>query len=193
MHAERRPRFHRGAGYTLIELAAVVIIIGLVLSMAVMRADSIVPRFELEREASDIALTLRDARNRAVIDDRAVRLEINPQTREMSYFYDEPGPQDDPLTFLGDEPFATKTWGERVVLQRAWIGRDEVKEQDIVLKFWPDGLCTPVRLQLQHARGPDLKCTVQLNPLTGLTKVLKGFVDPEFYEVKTAAPAARQR
>jgi len=180
------------ASFTLVELLAVMIIIGLTLSLAVARADSIIPGFEIAREASSIATTLRDARTRAVVQGRILRLEIDLELGEMRYFYDEPGPEEDPLTFSSDEPFATKPWSDRVLLDHAYVGRDLVSgNQPVVMRFWPEGICSPVRLCVQHARSTDLRRTIRINPLTGLTTIERGFVDPEDYEYKSPAGGRR--
>jgi len=176
-------------GYTLIELLAVMAIIGLTIGLVIARSDSIVPQFEIQREAGDMAQTLRDARNRAIISDRVIRMEVDAQNREMRYYYDEPAPDEDPLTFSSAQPFTVRTWGERITLDHSCIGRDVVSANEVlVLKFWPEGVCTPVRLYLQHVKSSGLQYTVQLNPLTGLTDVTRGFVEPEFYEVKPTTP-----
>jgi len=185
MGADRRelPR-----GYTLVELIAVLVILAMVVGVAVTSVGSTVPRFELDAEAEDMALALRDARNRAVITGRAIRVELRPDAFQMDYFYDDPDPAADPLEFSPDEPFHTQRWSRRVILDRALIGRDEgLVDQTITLRFWPTGLCTPVRLYLHHKKSLNQKRTVRINPLTGLTKVYRGDVDPETYEFSTAA------
>ena len=186
MDADRR-ELPRG-GYTLVELMAVLMILAMVMGVAVTGIDSTVPRFELDAEAEDMALALRDARNRAVLTGRAIRLELRPDAFQMDYFWDDPDPAQDPLEFSPDEPFHAFRWSRRVILDRALIGRDEgLVDQTIALRFWPTGLCTPVRLYLHHKKSLNQKRTVRLNPLTGLTKVYRGDVEPETYEFGTAA------
>jgi Tfp pilus assembly protein FimT len=171
---------------------AVLVIIGIVLGVAFVRADSFLPSFEIDREAEAIALKLRDARNRAILSDRVIRVEIYPETHSIESFYDEPTPEEQDQGIFSDEPVAVGSWSDRVTLQRALIGRDEaLVGSAVVLRFWPTGLATPVRLYLQHVAGGDLTRTVVLNPLTGLTTVLKGFVEPEAYEIKAAVPTRR--
>ena len=181
-------------GFTLIELLAVLIIISLMMGLALVRADSFIPRYQLDSEAGDLAGMLRDARNRAIVFNRTLRLEIDAQGGTISYYYDEPVPQDDPLTWRGDEPFLTRAWSDRLILDHACIGGDAASTTGlVVLKFWPAGVCTPVRLYVQHVKGVELKCTVQINPLTGLTTVQSGFVNPETYESQAAGASSPRR
>jgi len=184
MDARRRelPR-----GYTLVELMAVLLILAMVMGVAVTSVGSTVPRFELDAEAEDMALALRDARNRAILTGRAIRVELQVDAFQMAYFWEDPDPAQAPLDFSPDEPFKTQGWSHRVILDRALIGRDEgLIDQTVTLRFWPTGLCTPVRLYLHHTKSLNQKRTVRLNPLTGLTKVYHGDVEPETYEFSTA-------
>lgn len=177
--------------YTLVELMAVMVVLALVMGLAIPRADSMVPRYQLDRQAAEIAMTLRDARNRAVVSGKVIRLEIYPDQFEMHYFWDEPEVDDEGyLLAEDDEPFATKAWSDRIILDRALIGRDEALtgQAAVVLRFWPTGLSTPVRLYLYHKRAKQQRRTVELNPLTGLTRVLRGEVKPESYEMKVTVP-----
>jgi len=188
--SQRSPASHRGRGYTLIELMAVLMILAMVMGVAMTSVDSTVPRFEIDAQANDMALALRDARNRAMIAGRAIRLELYPDAFQMQYFFEEPAPSEDPLEFSADEPFRVQRWSKHVILDRAMVGRDEALiGQAVVLKFWPTGLCTPVRLYLYHKKSANQKRTVRLNPLTGLTKVYPGHVEPESYELRVTAPA----
>ncbi len=178
--------------YTLIELVAVMLILSMAIGFVVVRADSLLPTFEIDREAADVALALRDARSRAILAGRTLRVELYPESHEMIYFYDEPELLEDGTVDYNDEPIGTYLWSDDVKLVRAVIGRDEVfLDQSVVLKFWPNGLCTPVRLYLQHEKNKNLKSTIRLNPLTGRTQVTGGVEEPEEYEMKVSAPRSR--
>ena len=180
-------------GYTLIEMMAVMAILATVLGIGMLSVDSTLPSFQLDKEVSSLALALRDGRNRAVISGKIIRLEIYPDSHTMEYYYDEPEPSDDPLLPFEDPvPFHVVQWNDRVVIERALVGRDEAftSGEAVVLRFWPSGLCTPVRLYLHHQKGTNDKRTVRLNPLTGQTRVVRGEEEPESYEL-TVTPEQR--
>ena len=99
----------RAGGFTLLEIMVVVAIIVLVTGMALLHVDSINPRFETNREASDVARLLRNARAEAVITGKVVRGELDPRTHTASFFYEDAA--DDPNAFSPDAaPYLTQTW-----------------------------------------------------------------------------------
>jgi prepilin-type N-terminal cleavage/methylation domain-containing protein len=190
-------------GFTLLELLAVLTIMAMLMGWGLLNLRKQGPGYELDKEASRIAGILRDARDRAVLDGRAIRLEITPAeqvaptgqatvsetTRVIEYFYDQPAAGQDLLDFYdNDAPFLIEPWDENVILDRALVGRDEAYApgEPIVLRFWPSGLCTPVRLYVYHRRRTDVWQTVRLNPLTGLTKITKGQEEPEEWELRVS-------
>jgi type II secretion system protein H len=172
---------HRGEAFTLIEMMAVLVLIAMVMGLAMFRADMMTPKFEMNKVAGDIANYLRDARNRAIISSKVVQAEIHPESHEIRCFFENPAvAADDPST-PAPEPFAVRTWSDRVSVEKAIIGGDEVPDRPIVLRFWPTGLCSPVRLYLMYDQK-TLPTTVRINPLTGQTVVISGFEPVELYE-----------
>ena len=69
------------------------------------------------------------------------------------------------------------------------VGADTLLDntQPVILRFWPTGLCTPVRLYFQHAQK-DFKVTLRINPLTGLTHLSTGFEQPADSEIHVEMP-----
>lgn len=196
-------------GFTLLELLAVLTIMAMLMGWGILNLGAQKPGYELDKEASRIAGILRDARDRAVLDGRAIRLEITPAeqvapmgqaiesetSRVIEYYYDQPAAGQDLLDFYdNDAPFRTEPWNEKVILDHALIGRDEAYApgEPIVLKFWPSGLCTPVRLYVYHRRRTNAWQTIRLNPLTGLTKITKGQEEPEKWELRVSRQDTRR-
>lgn len=177
-------------GYTLIEIMAVLAVIALILGVAMVRGDMVSPVFQIDKVAGEIAVHLRFARNQAIVDGKVVRLEIYPEDHLMVYYWEDPASEwNEEGAESQEKPFAQRDWPEQVILERAIIGADEaLHQQAVILRFWPTGVCTPVRLHLRHANKTTVQRTVRLNPLTGLTKTIKGYETPEHYELKIKAP-----
>jgi general secretion pathway protein H len=76
MHATGALR--KGSGFTLVELMVVMVIIGLTLGMATLRAIPS-PRQDLQKEAQRLALLLQLARDEAIVRNRLVSFEADGQ------------------------------------------------------------------------------------------------------------------
>lgn len=197
--------------FTLMELMVVMAIIAMVTGWGLFSFQSSVPSYQLDREADYLAQILRSARDQAVLAGRAVRVEIASVQNEtavattgeagepdweIQYFWDEPAPGQSLEEFLADEePFQVRSWNSDVVLDRAVVGVDEVLtfNEPVVVSFAPTGVCTPIRFYLYHRRARETWRTVRLNPLTGLSTVVKGEQAPETYEARiTKVPSQRR-
>lgn len=173
----------RACGFTLIEIMVVIAIIVVVTGLSLLNADSINPSFLTNREASDVARWLRNARAEAIITGKIVRCELDPRDHKASFFYEDAA--DDPNAFAPEaEPYLKQNWSDQVNLEKTMVGADTLldKTQTVIMRFWPTGLCTPVRLYFQHATK-DYKMTLKINPLTGITKVVAGFEQPSDSEI----------
>jgi hypothetical protein len=168
---------------------AVVFIISLVSGLAFVNADAITPRFKADRVAAEVAAHLRTARSQAIIQQKVVRLELYPEDHLVLYFYEDPAA---PWALDDSTPFAQDRWDPAMLLDRSIVGADDVLDQQaVILRFWPSGVCTPVRLHMRYRNNAELKRTVRLNPLTGLTTITKGYETPQDYELKIKAPGRR--
>lgn len=167
---------------TLLELMGVMLILSLLAGSMILSIDAFVPPAQTARVADELGQALQSARQHAIVNQRTVRIEMRPGESRMELFYDDPLPDDESgQLFYDEEPFSVKTWDAKVSLIRGLIGQDRTIERDrLVLKFWPNGLCTPVRLYLRHDKGHER--TVRLNPLTGAYRIITGFEPPESYE-----------
>jgi type II secretion system protein H len=73
------PRGSRGraAGFTLVELIVVVLIVGLMMMLAVTRLDFMVPKYRLRGAAREVASTLKQGKARAAATGKDVYLELD--------------------------------------------------------------------------------------------------------------------
>lgn len=195
-------------GFTLIEVMAVAAIIAVVMGWGLFSFQSTIPAYQLDREADYLAHALRDARDEAILAGRAVRVEFVPVQNDQSvtrsgesgieiqYFWDEPGAGQSLEEFYAEEePFQAKSWNAEVILDQAVVGRDEVLtfNAPVVVNFMATGVCTPIRFYLCHRQARETWRTVRLNPLTGLSTVVRGKQEPETYEDKITQVPSRPK
>ena len=183
---------HSWPAYTLIEMMAVMLIIALVVGVAMTQGSMVSPMLQSDKVAGEIAMHLRSARSKAIVAGKVVRLEIYPEDHVMECYWEDPAAEWDNEGMDEETPFSRYEWDDNIILERAIIGADQaLDQQTVVLRFWPTGVCTPVRLHLRHAKKPKIIRTVRLNPLTGLTKILKTHETPEHYELQIKIPGRR--
>ena len=124
------------AGFTLIELMVVLVIIGLTAAAVVLAIPS--PGGGVRGEALRLAARADAARERAMMDNRPVALVL----KDGGYAFEwRKGGEWRPI---GERPFIEQSWSERT---RAWI---EGGESRIV--FDSTGFAEPARLRLVRGR-----------------------------------------
>ena len=80
----RPDRIHtRAAGFSLIEMIVVLVILGLALALIVTRGPQRSHTLEFRAAASEVAETLRLARARAIASNRPVRVVVDTETHRM--------------------------------------------------------------------------------------------------------------
>ncbi len=73
----------RGSGFTLVELLVVLAIISLLLSLVPVAFDRVLPGLQLDATTRDLAAALRQARSRAIRDNRDTALVVDLDERRF--------------------------------------------------------------------------------------------------------------
>jgi general secretion pathway protein H len=119
-------------GFTLIELLVVLVIIGLMLSLAPVAFRQALPGVQHKAVARDLAAALRDARGRAIQENRDVAVIVDVEART---FATGDGGE---LGRLGDDLTVSLVVGQSEQL-------DETRAR---IRFFPDGTSTGGRITL---------------------------------------------
>lgn len=115
----RTERTRHSAGFTMVELMIVVVLIGIVTAMAAPGLQKAYERMEYRKAVRNIASTLRLARSTAITTKQQVGLSIDPTQRTLKLFVDRVNPTNY-LLETGDSVIRTDTLAKEIV----WIGTD---------------------------------------------------------------------
>ena len=173
----RRARRWRIAGFTLIEVSLVLLIIAIVLALAIPRLRSLTGA-ELSRQARRLTNTFRFLRSEAILTGRVYRLnyDVGLERYWVTVVDDcsdpSPGlPEDGPLarpTTLPD-PVGISD----IVLQ----GLGKVQQGQVTTCFYPDGYIDPTVVHLDDGREAY---TLYVNSLTGRAALVAGYFDVDY-------------
>lgn len=125
-----------GNGFTLIELLVVLVIIGLILSVAPAAFHRMLPGAQHQAIARELVAVLRDARGRAIQQNRqvAVIVDVNDRTMESG--------EGELLARFGDD-----------LTLSIVAGRSEQLDEDRArIRFFPDGTSTGGRITMASDR-----------------------------------------
>jgi len=172
---------NRNAGFTLIEITVVVILVGMVVSMAVVRLDSALPSTRTESAARQILATLDLARTTAI--GKAAPYEVEFDFREQRYGiripFDEEGRR-----IANKEDRKILTWNdldEGIIMKSIYDPTGQRIDDGIyILTFDTQGAATDLSLLLGLEDNDEYELTIRLLALTGIASVFQGRVEPEF-------------
>ncbi len=158
-------RMKKEKGVTLIELLTVVVIIGIMASIAVPRFAKTIPRLRLKSDTKGIASTMRLARMRAVAERHIYGL----------YFDDTSSPQrfilfkdlDSDQVYNASQDSTIFTWNFYKTTNYEYIG-----PSNKVIVFSPNGSSNGGRVTLTAQSSSDTMA-VDVLPSTGRVKVFK--------------------
>lgn len=154
---------HHSAGFTLIELIIVLMIIGISLGLVGMFVHQGASNLELKRVAKEIATTLRYARNQAVSEKKVYSFVIRESDSTYSlYAADLSGLNE------GDAPESVMS---RTLPDKLKVRFDERGEGSLRIDFFPGGNSTGGVIDIRNQA--DKKLVVTVNRLTGKVEIGK--------------------
>lgn len=121
------------SGFTLLEILAVLALIGLALAVTAFSLDGGLDRARLDASARDVAAALRHTRTRAMVEHRAQWFLLDLNRRSFA------SPGRDPKTFSADTTL------------HATSAAEDVQHPGIVrIRFFPDGSSTGGNIELRR-------------------------------------------
>jgi len=176
-------RVNRNAGFTLIEITAVVIIIGMVASIAIVRLDGTLPSTRTESAAREVLAQLDFARTQSIAkaQEYDVVFDFAEQRYAIRIPFDNEGRvvrDVDEREYLSWHYFENGTGISGLIDTRGEL----ITEGTYVLTFNPLGTSREVYLYITGDTGNDdfeLELTVRVLALTGIASVFQGHIEPE--------------
>jgi len=148
MAMNARPGLRRGTGFTLVEVLLVLALLALIGMVLLPAAGGLLPKSGGGWE-DNVAEALQLVRREAVVSGRELSLRFDPEKRCFTWGGGASKPLVPADTKLTVEFLRAASSGSSSVL----IGGQLVETTVVpVLRFYPDGTCDPVRVQL---RAPD--------------------------------------
>jgi prepilin-type N-terminal cleavage/methylation domain-containing protein len=172
----------RTAGFTLIEITAVVILISLLMSMAIVRLDSALPSTRNEAAARELVANLDFARMQAIGRGHTYHLvlDFDEQRFGIRLPFD-----DDGKLVANDEDKPILRWHrvtDGVILRSILDPRGiRIREGEYSIPFNSQGAARDVYIYLGAEENTDYELTVRVLGLTGIASVAQGTLEPTIY------------
>jgi prepilin-type N-terminal cleavage/methylation domain-containing protein len=182
----------RHAGFTLLEMMIVMVILGLAISMVFGGAKNLLPESRLRSAAEDIANRISDVREEAIVRGWTVTFEYDLDRRTYyAWAVAPPGLIDEQL-IEEDGRFYFDLGGSQARTELPFnvrfidlqLGEENPVRSGIVqVTFNAFGLATAHTVHLENLETQQ-RMTVEVDPLTGLCQILEGYqeVKPIQYE-----------
>ena len=161
--------------FTLIEIMVVTVLVGLLVSVALIKVDSLIPSYRLKKHVHGVADTIELAFSEAAVEGRELELHFDAEKRltildypateekETENIFDNPPPEpptsDEPPT-----PVYSLEWEEGVSLEQLEVASTDGETKESIL-FSPMGYADGARITFKEQSGAEQ--TLELWSLTG--------------------------
>ncbi len=162
-------------GFTMIELAMVLLVIGIVSAVVMPRMGGVLDRQRMRRSINVVRGTVRYAQARAALTKRIYRLtfDLDQQVMSVCRLSTKTEGCDEQSQELRQYRFPEAVR----ILDVVTVEGTKTHEGEAVTHFHPTGLAEPSTIHI--AGSSKQQVTVMIEPLAGRVKVLDGYVDPE--------------
>lgn len=171
----------RQAGFSLIEITAVIILIALVASVAMTRLDGVLPSTRSESAAREVLSTLDFARIQAIA--KAQPYEVVFDFQEQRYGIKIPF-DDEGVLISNEDDRPMLSWHnfkDGVNLLGLLDPRGEIVSEGIYsLVFDSQGASRDVHIYIGNSENEDFELTLRVLSLTGIASVYQGHLEPQF-------------
>ncbi len=161
-------------GFTLIELAMVVLLLGIMSAVTLPRVGGMLDRQRMRRTINVVRGTVRYAQARAALTKRVYRLtfDLDKQTMSACYVQAEECRQE------GGRELRQYVFPDSArLLDVVNAAGEKTVEGEAITHFHPTGFAEPSTI---HLAGPaEERVTLIITPLGGSLKMLQGYVDPQ--------------
>jgi general secretion pathway protein H len=163
-------------GFTLVELAMVILVLGIISALAMPRMSGMLDRRQMQRAINVVRGAARIAQARAAMSKRVYRLTFDLD-RQILSVCSLPDPSQ-PETCVQETGRLLRPYvfpDVATILDVVTPTGEKTREGEANTHFYPAGLA---EASIIHLSGPDTEqMTLMIEPLTARVKVLEGYVE----------------